>query len=262
MSTTIEEKVSTKGATMKMGDDGIPVVEFDTGLFTKRAFDAVLNFIYEDRIDWEPDTDEFKKEVIQAAKYFHMKRLEIIASNSLETNPTQEEEPPSDWYEKMTWAFNNLRKGDVHKRGDVMLLCKSTEGKEVHVPAHIFILGAESRYFNNMFTDLGKLETKEKKERKVVLEGVSESQILTVLKYLYSRTFECQEADVVDVWFLSNKYAMDELQIECESKLKEVLKSDPKPAKDVVESIKKLATQIKSESIVSACDEFLNAKQN
>jgi hypothetical protein len=153
--------------------------------------------------------------------------------------------PESTWWKNMKWAFENLRDGEK-SLSDLTLVCAGGD-KPVDVTCHACIVCAASKYFFTLL--LGEVPTEEAKTKKVTLEDATESQILSILKYIYSKEFDVDVNDVVGVWILSNKFVLDDLQVECESLIMKNLN------KESAADIKKVAELLGSKRIAEMCDE-------
>src|SRR5690606_12635721 len=152
------------------------------------------------------------REVQEAAKYLQLKRLETICETYLDRTKNVAV-PDSTWGKNMKWAFENVRTGE-YSMSDLTLICKG-DGKDVAVPCHAVMLTSACKYFHGML--LGDVDNEEKKTMKSVIEDATEKQMLAILKYIYTREFDVDINDVVGVWILSNKFLLEDLQVECES---------------------------------------------
>lgn len=147
----------------------------------------------------------------QAAQYFHIKRLEAICDQYLDSSKNVAV-PESTWWKNMKWVFENLREGDF-AMSDLTLICRG-DGYDVPVPCHAIVLTAACKYFHGML--LGEVNNEEKKTMQIVVEEATEKQMLSILKYIYTREFDVDIGDVVGVWILANKFLLEDLQVECE----------------------------------------------
>jgi hypothetical protein len=175
-----------------------------------------------------------------------MKRLECICETFLDKSKTTTI-PESTWWDNMKWTFENLRKKE-YNMCDLTLVCK--DGKNVvEVPCHAVILTAACKYFYGML--LGNIENEEKKTMRIEIEDITEKQMESILKFIYTREFDVGMEDVVGVWVKSNKFLLDDLQIECESMITKNIN------KDNVEVIKEIAEMVQSKRIIEVCEETL-----
>jgi hypothetical protein len=97
---------------------------------------------------------------------------------------------------------------------------------------------------------LGEIDNEEKKTMKITVEEATEKQMLSILKYIYTREFEVDIKDVVGVWILSNKFLLEDLQVECESLIMKNIN------KDNVKDIRKIAEMVQSKRIMELCDDM------
>jgi hypothetical protein len=242
-------KISTQGSTIKLNKEGKLEIALDKRV-TNRAFKEVLEYLYTDRVSWDRDTDpNIIREVQDAAKYLQIERLASICETYLDRSKTVSV-PDSSWWKNMKWAFENLRNGD-NSMSDLTLICKG-DGKEVIVPCHAVILTSACKYFHSML--LGDVDNDEKKSMKIVVEDATEKQMLSILKYIYTREFDVDIKDVIGVWILSNKFLLEDLQVECESMIMKNIN------KENVKDIKKIAEMVQSKRISDLCEEFLKKK--
>lgn len=151
--------------------------------------------------------------------------------------------PESTWWKNLKWAFENLREGE-YSLSDLTLICKG-DGKDVHVPCHAVILTAACKYFYGIL--LGERDNEEKKTMQIVIEDATEKQMLSILKYIYTREFDVDINDVVGVWILSNKFLLEDLQVECESMIVKNI------SKENVQDIMKIAEMVQSKRVIELC---------
>lgn len=240
-------KIETSGTKISQRDDGTLDVTFDKKVVNEKAFKEVLEYIYTDRVAWTKDTDtQLIQDVKSAASYLQLERLVAICDSHLDKTKNVTI-PESSWWKNMKWAFENLRSGK-NSLSDLTLICKGGE-KPVEVMAHACIVCAASKYFFTML--LGDVPTEEAKTKKVTIDDATESQMLSILKYIYSKEFDVDVKDVVGVWILSNKFVLEDLQVECESMILKNL------TKDTAKDIKKVAELLQSKRIIEQCDEKL-----
>jgi len=244
---TLGDQIDTTGTKISAREDGSLDVTFDKTKVSENAYKEVLEYIYTDRVGWNKDTDpELIKSVKDAATYLALDRLVAICDSHLDKTKNVTI-PESVWWKNMKWAFENLRTGK-NSLSDLTLICKGGE-KPIEVMCHACIVCAASKYFFTML--LGDVPTEEAKTKKVTLDDATESQILSILKYIYSKEFEVDVKDVVGVWILSNKFVLEDLQVECESMILKNL------TKDTAKDIKKVAELLQSKRIIEQCDEKL-----
>jgi hypothetical protein len=91
---------------------------------------------------------------------------------------------------------------------------------------------------------------------KIEINDVTEKQIKAILKYIYTREFDVETIDVIPIWVLSNKFLLDDLQVECESLIMKNITNDN------VKDIKNLAEMVQSKRIIELCEEFEKTKKN
>jgi hypothetical protein len=240
-------KISTDGTKISAREDGTLDITFDKSKVSEKAFKEILEYIYTDRVGWNKDTDsQLIQDVKSAAQYLQLDRLVAICDSHLDKTKNITI-PESLWWKNMKWAFENLRTGKTSV-ADLTLICKGGD-KPVDVMAHACIVCAASKYFFTML--LGDVPTEEAKTKKVVIDDATESQMNSILKYIYSKEFDVDVKDVVGVWILANKFVLEDLQVECESMILKNLNKDN--AKD----IKKVAELLQSKRIMEQCDEKL-----
>eukprot|EP01080_Neovahlkampfia_damariscottae_P002644 gene2644-3841_t len=243
-------KISTQGSSIKTNKEGKLEITLDKRV-TSRAFKEVLEYLYTDRVSWDRDTDSnLISEVKEAAKYLQLDRLAIICETYLDRTKNVAV-PDSTWWKNMKWAFENLRTGD-NAMSDLTLICKGSDGQDVQVPCHAVILTSACKYFHSML--LGEIDNEEKKTMKITVEEATEKQMLSILKYIYTREFEVDIKDVIGVWILSNKFLLEDLQVECESLIMKNIN------KDNVKDIRKIAEMVQSKRIMELCDDMVKKK--
>jgi hypothetical protein len=129
---------------------------------------------------------------------------------------------------------------------DLILVCK--DGKNTaEVPCHAVIVTAACKYFYSML--LGDIENEEKKTMRIEIEDITEKQMESILKFIYTREFDVSMEDVVGIWVKSNKFLLEDLQIECESMITKNIN------KDNVDVIREIAEMLGSKRIIEICDE-------
>jgi len=96
---------------------------------------------------------------------------------------------------------------------------------------------------------------KKKKTMKIIIEDATEKQLHSILKYIYTREFDVDIKDVIGVWILSNKFLLEDLQVECESLIMKNI------TKDNVKDIKKIAEMVQSKRIIELCDDMIKTKK-
>jgi hypothetical protein len=241
--------IDTTGSSITTLPDGKFQITLDKRV-TSKAFKEILEYLYTDRVSWDRDTDlALIREVQEAAKYLQLERLVAICETYLDRTKNIAV-PDSTWWKNMKWAFENLRTGP-YNMSDLTLVCQGGE-KEVEVPCHAVILTSACKYFHGML--LGDVDNEEKKTMRIVIEDATESQMLAILKYIYTREFEVDINDVVGVWILFNKFLLEDLQVECESMIMKNI------TKDNVHDIKKIAEMVQSKRIIELCDDVIKKK--
>jgi hypothetical protein len=240
-------KIDVSGVKVALTTDGKGIdVTFDKSKVTERSFKEVLEYIYTDRVAWDKNTDPFLiSEVKNAAQYLHLDRLAAICDTYLDKTKNVTV-PESTWWKNMKWAFENLRTGKT-SLSDLTIVVKEGGDKTVDVPCHACVLCAASDYFFKIL--LGEAVTEERKTMRVAVDDASEQNILTILKYIYCKEFDVTEKDVASVWVLSNKFNLEDLQVECESLIMKHL------TKDNAKDFKQVAEVLGSKRISEMCDE-------
>jgi len=193
-------------------------------------------------------------ETRDAAEYLEIKRLEQIANRYLEKNKTLQVEA-SQWWDNMTWAYNNLRSGN-YDLTDLTLICKSedeNETTEEKVKCHALILTSYCKYFYNIL--LGKVESKAKKTMTITIEDATKRQMEGILRFIYTREFDIHLDDVVSVWILANKFLLEDLQIECESTVMKNVRDDN------VEDILNIAKMVDSQRVIERCKDLKDSNK-
>jgi len=199
--------------------EGRKIIEItlDKTKVTEAAMKEIMEYVYVDRVSWDSSTDKtLIQEVKNAAQYLVIERLVAICDFYLGTEKATI--PESVWWKNMKWAFDNLRTGD-NSLSDLTLVCKGGE-KEATVTCHACILCAASKFFYTLI--LGEVVTEESKSMKVVLDDATESQMLAILKYIYTKEFEVDIKDLLGVWILSNRFVLEDFQTECESMIQKI----------------------------------------
>jgi len=233
---------------IQVGEDGTWNLFLDKRV-TKRAKYYVFYFIYQEETDdLDKQPEEVIREVREAAKFLHLKRLEQICGNLLDKT-IQITEKADKYFTNLEWAFNNLRSGK-YDLTDFQFVCKG--GKRVK--CHACVLVAASKYFDKLLT--GSVETEEKKKGEINVDENTEQQVETVLKYIYTRKLQDYKMeDIVSIWILSNKFLLEDLLLECESIILRNI------SKDNAADIKKIAEMFKtsemSERLISVCNKHL-----
>jgi len=243
-----EKKIDIGGTDFKIVNDEIEIILDER--ITPESFLQILEYLYTDKVSWDDTTDiNFIKEIKIAANYLCLDRLEKICDSYIDTN-SDVIIPESQWWENMKWAFENLRSG-IYDLTDFTLICKDEDTVE-NVKCHSVILANACKYFHAML--LGDSDNEEKKKRQTVVEDCSKKQMESILKYIYTREFAVDTDDVVGVWVISNKFLLEDLQIECENLIMENI------TKENVLDIKKIAEMIQSEKILEMCEEIISQK--
>lgn len=243
-------KINTQGSQIQLNKDGKLEISLDKKV-SSRAFKEVLEYLYTDRVSWDRETDiNLIRETQEAAKYLQIERLNAICETYLDRQKNISV-PDSTWWKNMKWAFENLRTGD-NSMSDLTLVCKA-DGKEVIVPCHAIILTSACKYFHSIL--LGDIDNEEKKTMKIVIEDATEKQLNSILKFIYTREFDVDIKDVIGVWILSNKFLLEDLQVECESMIMKNI------TKDNVKDIKKIAEMVQSKRIIELCDDMIKTKK-
>lgn len=136
---------------------------------------------------------------------------------------------------------------------DLQLICQG-DGEDRIVKCHAIILTSACKYFHSIL--LGGVDNEEKSNMKIVVPEATEKQMLSILKYIYSREFEVDINDVIGVWTLSNKFLLEDLQVECESMITKNITIDN------AEDIKKVAELVGSKRIIEICNDIITENNN
>ena len=132
---------------------------------------------------------------------------------------------------------------------DLALICQG-DGEDRVVKCHAVIVTSACKYFHTLL--LGDVNNDEKESMRIVIPDATEKQMLSILKYIYTKEFEVDINDVVGVWILSNKFLLEDLQIECESMIMKNINSKN------VSDIKKIAEMVGSKRILEVCEDVEN----
>jgi len=146
----------------------------------------------------------------------------------------------------MKWVYENLR-GGKYDMTDLTLICQG-DGEDRIVKCHAVVVTSACKYFHSML--LGDVDNEEKESMRIVIPDATEKQMLAILKYIYTREFEVDINDVVGVWILSNKFLLEDLQVECESMIMKNINEKN------VSDIKKIAEMVGSKRILELCNDI------
>jgi len=156
--------------------------------------------------------------------------------------------PDSTWSENMMWVFENMRSGK-YDSSDFKIVCRKSEDDlaEVKVPCHAVILSSFSKYFKSALQ--GDVDTDEKKYMEGKIDA-TESQVLSVLKFVYTKQIDEEKDDIVGAWIIGCKYVIEDLIEECEDIICENLNEQN------FKDMKILAQTLKSERVLEKCERF------
>jgi predicted transcriptional regulator len=233
---------------IQVGDDGVWNLFLDKRV-PKRSRYYIFYYIYQEETDdLDKQPEEIIREVREAAKFLHLKRLEQICGNYLDKT-IQITEKGNKFLENLEWAYNNLRSGK-YDLTDFQFVCKDNK----IVRCHACVLVAASKYFDTLLAS-GSVQSEEKKKMEIVVEE-TEQQIQTVLRYIYTRQLvEFKMEDIVPIWILANKFMLEDLLLDCEAIILRNI------SKDNAADIKKIAEMFKtsdmSERLISVCNKHI-----
>lgn len=239
------ERIDTSGSSITLLPNGKMRIVLDRRV-TTRAFREVMEYLYTDRVAWDRETDKsLIQETKEASQYLRLNRLELICETYLDSTRNVAI-PDSKWWKNMKWAFEHLREGDF-SLSDLTLICRG-DGRDVAIPCHAVVVTAACKYFYGML--LGDVNNDEKRTMRIVIDDATERQMMSILRYIYTREFDVDIADLISVWMLANKFLLEDLQVECESL---VMKN---ASMENVDDIRRLAEMVQSTRVMELCDDL------
>jgi hypothetical protein len=102
---------------------------------------------------------------------------------------------------------------------------------------------------------IGDLSNEEKKTMKIkITDELTKRQMLSILKFIYTREFDVETQDIIPIWYLSNKFLLEDLQVECETLIIKNISIEN------VKDIKQIAEMVNSKRIIELCDDLEKSK--
>lgn len=157
-------------------------------------------------------TKDFLYEVRTGARKLGLNRLKEICDRifNKESFDTirQNLNIESKYWEDLKWAYHNLRDENSIVPPDIYL---TDEDRNFKVPAHSEIVRGDSKYINSYINFEMDMKNFKTEEIMIPLKDITQKQLETVVKYMYTRDFDFEEEDLIMYSLIAQYMIIDDL---------------------------------------------------